>query len=349
MFLEVLDRRGRVTGRSRFCSSPITVGRALHNDVVVEDRYVCPEHLRITPVADGEVLVEDLGSVNGLYGAGATARAPRLSARSGTTFRIGHTTLRVRSSDAAVEPTVLDRSGRFTPGDAFSRWPAALLISGACFVCFGFASYLGQYGKEPLQHVLFMTLVLLTLVVLWATGWALVNRVVGQQWRFSGHCAVVSVFGLASMLCETLFQYGEFFFPDRWWVGVADAGTQTVLVTWLLSGHLALLATVASRKRVVSAAVTAVCLVSLFEGLAYYQQTQFSPMIDIEGVLKPVPAAWIPARPIGDFLADSSKLQPRLDELAKDEEGPAARSSRPGRRSPVPARLELQGDPRQGQ
>ena len=47
IFLEVLDRRGRLLDRHRIDRCPITIGRAYANDVIVDDPYVCPTHLRL--------------------------------------------------------------------------------------------------------------------------------------------------------------------------------------------------------------------------------------------------------------------------------------------------------------
>ena len=64
-FLEVLDRRGRLLARHRVDQWPVTVGRAYTSDVIVDDPYVCPAHVRLSRNGDAGLVVEDLGSVNG--------------------------------------------------------------------------------------------------------------------------------------------------------------------------------------------------------------------------------------------------------------------------------------------
>ena len=46
-YLEVLDHKGRVSQRFPVQSLPLTLGRAYTNHVIVDDPFVCPEHLTI--------------------------------------------------------------------------------------------------------------------------------------------------------------------------------------------------------------------------------------------------------------------------------------------------------------
>jgi hypothetical protein len=64
--VEVLDRRGRVRERVRLDRLPAFVGRAYMNDVVLEDRFVSPRHCAIREAESGEMVLEDLESLNGV-------------------------------------------------------------------------------------------------------------------------------------------------------------------------------------------------------------------------------------------------------------------------------------------
>lgn len=44
IWIEVLGRHGDVALRQRFTSTPITIGRAYDNDVVVDDLHVAAHH-----------------------------------------------------------------------------------------------------------------------------------------------------------------------------------------------------------------------------------------------------------------------------------------------------------------
>jgi hypothetical protein len=98
---------------------------------------------------------------------------------------------------------------------------------------------------------------------------------------------------------------------------VVDALVMGVLFAWLFNGHLSLLTTVTSRRRAISAWLVALVLVSLIEVTAYYGRTRFSPVIELEVGLKPVPAVWLPVRSVDDFLEEANTLQAKVDRLVE--------------------------------
>jgi len=66
MWIEVLSRNGEVAARERIDTQEARIGRAFDNDVVIDDPHVAPHHLRIIRGEDGELVAEDLGTLNGL-------------------------------------------------------------------------------------------------------------------------------------------------------------------------------------------------------------------------------------------------------------------------------------------
>jgi len=97
-FVEVLDRRGRVAHRVRLDALPATLGRSYRNAVILDDRYVSPEHARIEVAGDGTLFVEDLASANGLFTEPGGERVLRITLAPGSLFRLGHTQLRVATA-----------------------------------------------------------------------------------------------------------------------------------------------------------------------------------------------------------------------------------------------------------
>ena len=56
IFVELLDRREHLQQRFRIESFPLTIGRAYTNDIILEDRHVSPEHVRIRLDEDGKLV-----------------------------------------------------------------------------------------------------------------------------------------------------------------------------------------------------------------------------------------------------------------------------------------------------
>ena len=74
-------------------STPVTVGRAAENDLVLEDdEFASVKHARIEPRRDG-VWLQDLESTNGTFVNGAKVTRPR-KLSPGDVIRVGETDLR---------------------------------------------------------------------------------------------------------------------------------------------------------------------------------------------------------------------------------------------------------------
>ncbi|MDW8296122.1 MAG: FHA domain-containing protein [Raineya sp.] len=69
----------------------ITIGRASNNDIVIQDSAVSRNHLKITKTAQGEYILEDLGSTNGTFVNGKPVRTCKLQAND--VVKIGDTVL----------------------------------------------------------------------------------------------------------------------------------------------------------------------------------------------------------------------------------------------------------------
>ena len=111
-WVEVLGRRTHdareVLHRHKF-EGRATIGRGYGNDVILDDPYVAPEHLRVSEDDNGHLWVEDLGSANGsiasIGSSPATTRqeaVTRLLIADEANLTIGHTQIRIRDRKSVV-------------------------------------------------------------------------------------------------------------------------------------------------------------------------------------------------------------------------------------------------------
>lgn len=85
---------GADSGKQASLTGPITMGRGSDNDIDLVDEYVSTRHARFIP-HNGQWYVEDVGSTNGTYVAGARISRPTpVGAKS--TVRVGRTVLELR-------------------------------------------------------------------------------------------------------------------------------------------------------------------------------------------------------------------------------------------------------------
>lgn len=104
--------------------SPLTIGRAPDNAIVVHDPMVSGHHARVQPLGGGRYLVEDLASTNGTFVDGA--RVNRLEVASGSILSVGRLILR-------ATPGGLVRLAQEMPAAASAPNDVALSVSEVTF------------------------------------------------------------------------------------------------------------------------------------------------------------------------------------------------------------------------
>ncbi len=103
--IEAFDRHGALLARAPITRWPVTVGRALDCDLVLDDPYVAPRHLRIDRAMDEPrtVQVEVLETRNGArLQRKQHAQGERFDWPDGTPIDLGHTHLSLRLADAPI-------------------------------------------------------------------------------------------------------------------------------------------------------------------------------------------------------------------------------------------------------
>lgn len=313
-FIEILDAKGNVTERVRIDASPVHIGRAYSNHVVVDDPYVCPRHLAIEANEQGDLIARDLESVNGLYARGGSERVATLILGSGTQFRIGHTWLRFRSLEHPVAPTLIDREVKES---RFASPHAALLIGIVVVLLLCLESYLGLVERATFANVVSEPLTTSSMLLVWAGLWALASRIVVSRFHFSQHaliaCGALTGFSVLNVSSEWV----EFLFPmipTLWIVGLLGTG---LILAALVYGHLGFASFLRRRSRLwaalsVSAAIIGVSVLSDYAG-----RSKFSNVMEFSGVVKPLDAVWVPSTSVDRFIEASQKLKTDLDALAQ--------------------------------
>ncbi len=178
MWIEVLSRHGDVAARERIEAPEARIGRAFDNDVVVDDPYVAPHHLRIFRAEDGELVAEDLGTLNGLYSEHGAHRVARLPLAKQPGIRIGRTTLRVHD---AAHPVAAEKL--LTPPRAHATWAVALGVGVVGILVL--LQWLNLTTEPSANLVVLPLLGFATILVLWSGLWALLSRVFFGQARFA--------------------------------------------------------------------------------------------------------------------------------------------------------------------
>lgn len=313
-FFEVLDGRDHVVQRMSVEEFPVSLGRAYTNQLIIDDPYVCPTHAVIDRDEQGVIRVRDLGSVNGLYEGNGRKRVDSFVLTSGDRFRIGHTAIRYCEVVQAVAPTLYDRAERWQ----FLASPVTALGCGVLFFLAAVMdNWLGSIERVGVADLIGEPLLTLVSVGAWAGLWSLVSRLVSARFHFLAHFSIASLAMLAFSSLTQAAEWSEFLWPALpilWSAGIFGVA---VILAIQFFGHLRYASTLKIRLRLYAALAVVVLVVGLSLVFDRANRNKFSTVMGFNGILKPVPAAWIPAGTIEQFSAQNSLMKIELDQLAE--------------------------------
>jgi hypothetical protein len=213
--IETLARNGEVLHRHQASALPIRLGRGYDNDYIVDDAYASPHHAVIELDADGQLVLRDLGSRNGVVCKGR--RLERVVLTGDLVVRLGHTSLRVRAADHPVAPELADRTMHAWEGALPGL--AGVLLTGAVAL---FVMWMADTQSFELIRYFQALAWGLGAGLLWSGIWAFANRLFGHHARLGRHLfifgcgiAALTAYRLAfsslgyAFSLETLTRYGS--------------------------------------------------------------------------------------------------------------------------------------------
>lgn len=320
MWIEVLSRDGAVATRSRIDAPEARIGRAFDNDVVVDDAHVAPHHLRVFRGEDGELVAEDLGTINGLYPEHGARRVARVSLDRAPGIRIGRTTLRVHDGAHRVAP-----ERPLTPPRDHARWAAGL--AAALFALVLLVNWL-ELTTEPRADVLVLPLLVLAMALaVWAGSWAILSRVFFGQAQFALQLRIAAAACIALVLWDQIAETLAFALAWRPMAEYAGLGVWAVLVATCYA-HLH---AIGPRHLRATMAVIVVLVVS-GAGLQYFARAE-SRRAGGHGAtlgdLRPPAFRLVPAASIEDFFMRAEAVKSRVDHARTQEPPPGGRLSDP--------------------
>ena len=313
MWIEVLARDGDVVARQRVDSPEARIGRAFDNDVVVNDPHVAPHHLRVFRGEDGELVVEDLGTVNGLYPEHGARRVARLSLRDERGIRIGRTILRIHDAAHAVPP-----ERPLTPPSAHFAWDVGL--GAALFALILLLNWL-NLTTEPTANVVLLPMIGLAVAVsAWTGFWAMNSRMFHGQAQFVLHLRIALTACIAIVLWDLLTETLSFAFAWRDVVEYGGLGAWAILAATCYA-HLTAIGP--RHIRLVMGVVLA--LVASGAAMQYVTKAENREIVGQRatlGDLRPPGFRALPLASAEEFFREAQDTRARVDR-ARTQEPPA--------------------------
>jgi hypothetical protein len=312
LILEIRDRRGTVTWH-RLGDLPMSLGRGLSNDVILDDPYVDGQHARIGVDDLGRLTIQDLGSVNGTLADG-TRRTEPIPVTAGTEVRIGRTALRFRDVDEPVAPAFLESSQRLP---ASARWAvtgrgSAGLIGGATAAT-ALLVWLNSTDRSNGSTVFAAVLAVCFILTIWAGTWALSLRGPDRRLHLRPHVAVASAGLLATLLFSFVQEWLAFLFPDVALLYLVQTAVVLLIVAAVIVGHLAVGGMSDARQRWRIGMGVSLGLLLIIALSAVVADDEFSDVPTFQGQLKPMPTALVPTKTVDEFVKVMAKARSEAD------------------------------------
>jgi hypothetical protein len=323
--IEVEGRDGRIAQWLDVPDWPMSIGRALDNQLVLDDPYVAARHARLALDGDGQLTLSVLETRNGVtmegrhLGAGTVAAVPV----GGTQLQIGSTRLRLRLPGEALAPERALPRGR--PG--LRALPA---VAGIALLLLQMALHgLSEDPGSDYSTWLPIAVGLPLAVAAWAALWALMSKLFNHRFEFAGHLRIALPWLLAAALVEALG-------PPL--AAALDAGALWYLVpplTLLMAAlmvrdHLALLLPLHPRTVTVAVATVAVAGFAISLALVHRSHDSFSSAPYMSTLPLPglrLPAAVPTTRLVDDMAPLAERLARRVRKARSDDEDEGADAS----------------------
>jgi hypothetical protein len=188
--LELLDRDGTARHSLSVSSWPVHVGRALDNDLVLDDPHTAAHHFSIE-ADDSGLFVQVGNSINGLrLGERQLAAGQRHALGSGPVqLAAGRTLLRLRQAASELPPELPLQPVR-THLPARKVLSTLLLLVAVAFM-FVFETYLEADPALLVRELGGMALVVVGTAMSWCGLWTLMSKVFTHQMPFLWHVRVL--------------------------------------------------------------------------------------------------------------------------------------------------------------
>jgi len=321
LIIEVLDGRDGVRARARVESLPATIGRGYANDVILDDPYVCPTHVRISAMETGELVAEDTGSVNGVHvGRGQEQeRVARVVLRPGMELRVGRSIIRCVYPEQPVAATLVD-ARRHSPtarASLDSGLGRVAIIAGALLLI-ALSAYAGSAKRNGASDAVTTVVGAVVLLSAWCGAWALASRVVSQRFAFMRHVAFASLVAAAVAAYGTMNQWTIFLVPSQLLSTVLGGAGTLAAFALLLYGHLGIASAMSRAQRARTAFAITGVVIAIFVTYSMVDDRTFTTKMSYESQLKPVPPALVPSISVQRFITDARTLRDEVDQMLSD-------------------------------
>lgn len=221
--VEHLHANGSVIERVVLTGLELRIGRALDNNLVLDDPHCAAHHAVLRVDGQGQAHLHDLDTVNGIC-IDAGWKKPKRHAvyivTDDSKIQLGSSTIRIRNTQWPLAPEI--------PVSSQRTWPKAAIALVAVVAYAIWRTWLRDIDETPplyLSEIMGLVVVL----AIWSTGYALLGRLLGGHDRFFKHLLIVCCAYVGGMMLDHLLELLAFSFYWLWPLRISTYVTVLVL------------------------------------------------------------------------------------------------------------------------
>lgn len=314
--IELLDHGGAVAHRIPITRWPLSIGRAVDCDVVLDDPHAAAHHASLIGGADGGARLQVGSTRNGVRLKGAVLPAgSEVPVAGGSEWQIGRSRLRLRLAGEALAeelPLAVQAPVR-------RRW---LLLGLALLALWLLGErWLQSDPGDPLSGYLPALVGVPVGLGIWCFLWALGSKLFVRQFDFLAHLRWALLLLLTGQVIDTALHLTAFALSWEWLMRAGELLT-LALGCLLVYGHLRIV--LPTRQQALAVGFASVFLVGATLRMALnHQRTDrwFSPLYLTS--LGPPALRLAPTVSTQQFLDEAKALRAPLEKRARDTDGPA--------------------------
>jgi hypothetical protein len=312
--IDVLDRDGRARVTVPVRRWPVTIGRAVDCDIVLDDPYVAPRHATVGE-QDGGLQIVAGETVNGVWlGKRRLPAGERIAVAGGDVVQIGGTRLRIRRVTDA-----LAAERRWVPEASGSARTVLLLL--LLFTAWNASELWLQ--DDPGGRATDYLPVLIggpIAVAIWAAFWSVGSKLIRHRFDFWSHGRIALLATLAMSAAALLLPI--FAFTSGWAWPSRMAPVVVSAIAWSAVGaHIGRL--LPGRPRLLAGVMAALFVVGMgLLGLHHYEtRERIFPELYV-ATLAPPMLRLAPAVSTARFIDEAKALKAVLESHVADDDGP---------------------------
>jgi len=307
--LKKTNKSGERLQKLRISATPLSVGRAWNSDVILQDKFVDPDHLSLTLDEEGEVVLADLASTNGTSVAGKPLQGESRAYRLGDPIKLGDTRLAIFDQRGGVAPTSI-RSSWFLMADKFKSFPALCVLTLLTLAMSIFSNWLFVQQPVDLRGALLSGVGTLLVIVLGSLVLGFISKLtrgegnVRALWVLA--CLGVVITELALLILIVL----RFNLQHLEWANLLSTIVLIVIASWLMVGVFTYTSHLTARFKWLWSVLIVVTIYGVSEGekLLKKDHQKWSPSTSTEDTTLPPAFLWRDGTSIEAYQQQTEQL-----------------------------------------